>query len=80
VTTVTERPEPARTTDVVAKAVGIGSGRTYERHRDTLAQAAKVAPDGQVHQLAGGAVDAEGLAHHVTSAGGSVARRVRRNG
>jgi hypothetical protein len=29
----------------VARQVGIGSGRTYERHRNTLAEAERVAPD-----------------------------------
>lgn len=45
-TTDAEREvEPTRAVDEVAAKVGIGSGRTYERHRDTLAKAEKVAPD-----------------------------------
>lgn len=37
--------DPSESRDEVARQVGLGSGRTYERHRDTLAKAEKVAPD-----------------------------------
>lgn len=42
-TTVAERPE--RTVDEVARITGLGSGRTYERHKQTL-QELKDEPDG----------------------------------
>lgn len=42
---MTTRDEADKTRDEVARQVGVGSGRTYERHRDTLAKAEKVAPE-----------------------------------
>lgn len=41
VTTVAKVEDPKRTTDEVAKTVGIGSGRTYERGKQTIARAEK---------------------------------------
>lgn len=44
-TSATTDAEVERTVNEVAEKVGIGSGRTYERHRNTLAEAERVAPD-----------------------------------
>lgn len=42
---LTTRDEADKTRDEVARQVGIGSGRTYERHRKTLEEAEKVIPE-----------------------------------
>lgn len=43
-TSGTNDPEVERTRDEVARQVGLGSGRTYERAKATIAKAEKVAP------------------------------------